>query len=143
MTHRHARSRVPVRTRVSDRIRAVADRIVAIARRRPVLSGLLALALVPVLLGVHVVSAAFTAATANAGNTWQATNISAASGLTSTRVNAAGGMVQLSWTASPTSFTSGYAIERATASGGPFTQVANMAAGTTGVTEFSSGMSAG
>src|SRR3954470_202942 len=74
MSHRHARPRVPVRVRVRAR---VASRIDAIGRRRAVLSGLVALALVPVLLGVHVVSAAFTAATANSGNAWQATNISA------------------------------------------------------------------
>src|SRR3954470_10110958 len=114
MAHRHARPRVPVRV-------GIGNRIAAIGRRRVVLSGLLAFALVPILLGVPVVSAAFTAATGNPGSAWQASTISAASGLTSTRVSAAGGMVQLSWTPSPTSFTSNYAIERATASGGPFT----------------------
>src|SRR4051812_33013113 len=130
MASRSARHRVTL----SGRLRAL-------ARRPSVLGGLLALALVPVLFCVHVVSAAFTSATYNGGNGWQATSISPASGLTSARVSAAGGMVQLSWTASPTSFTSTYSVERATTSGGPFTTVATMAVGTTGPTEFSGGMS--
>jgi hypothetical protein len=74
-----------------------------------------------------VTFAAFSAATANPSNTFSADTLQAPSGLTVTWNPA----VNLSWSASPSTWASGYRILRATSAAGPYTQIASVSPGTT------------
>jgi hypothetical protein len=74
-----------------------------------------------------VTFAAFSAATANPSNTFSADTLQAPSGLTVTWNPS----VNLSWTASPSTWASGYRILRATSAAGPYTQIASVSPRTT------------
>lgn len=97
-------------------------------RRSGVRLLLIGLALAGLLgLAGGVTFAAFSAATANPSNTFSADTLQAPSGLTVTWNPS----VNLSWTASPSSWASGYRILRATSAGGPYTQIAEVSPRTT------------
>lgn len=72
-------------------------------------------------------SAAFNAATANGATSVTADTLDPPTALAAT----AGGTVSLSWTATPDAYASGHRILRATTSGGPYTQIAQIAPRTT------------
>jgi hypothetical protein len=74
-----------------------------------------------------VTFAAFSAATANPSNTFSADTLQAPSGLTVTWNPA----VNLSWSASPSTWASGYRILRATSAAGPYTEIASVSPRTT------------
>jgi hypothetical protein len=74
-----------------------------------------------------VTFAAFSAATANPSNTFSADTLQAPSGLGVTWNPS----VNLSWTASPSGWASGYRILRATSAAGPYTQIAQVSPRTT------------
>jgi hypothetical protein len=74
-----------------------------------------------------VTFAAFSAATANSGNTFSADTVQAPSGLTV----AWNPSVNLSWTATSSAWASGYRILRATSAAGPYSQIAQISPRTT------------
>lgn len=74
-----------------------------------------------------VTFAAFSGATANSGNTFSADTLQAPSGL-AVAWNPA---VNLSWTATSSTWASGYRILRATSAAGPYTQIAQISPRTT------------
>ncbi len=71
--------------------------------------------------------AAFTDTTGNTSNAWSADSLDAPTMLTAT----GGGDVTLSWTASADTYATGHRIFRATSSGGPYTQIAQVTPRTT------------
>jgi hypothetical protein len=92
---------------------------------RVVLAGLAFFALLGMAGGVTF--AAFSAATANSGNTFSAATLQAPS----TLAVAWNPSVSLSWTASSSTWASGYRILRATSPAGPYTQIAQVTPRTT------------
>lgn len=92
----------------------------------------LMLASAPVALGLFTSSQAGGPQTISAGTIAAPSNVAAAQA--SCRVNKSP-EVTVTWTASSTSYVTGYKVERATASGGPYAVVGSVSAGKTSYTD--------
>ena len=91
--------------------------------RAPVLALVLVLLLVG---GVGHTTAAFSARSLNPGNTFATGSLGPPGGLAAT-LQADGGTVRLTWTATSTAWASGHRVYRAPAAAGPYTPIAQLA----------------
>lgn len=86
--------------------------------------------LLSALMVLQASGARMSGTTANAGNSYSATSLSAATGLSATP-DTIQCKITLSWTASPTTWASGHNVYRSTSSGGSFNLIATVSPRTT------------
>lgn len=109
--------------------------------RHPARAGAVAAVLVAVVVGTSVPAAwAAFAGQATASATYSSATLAPPTGLSATAscsLLIVGPQVALGWTATTSTYATGYTVERSTASGGPYTVLASLGASTTSYTDTS------
>jgi hypothetical protein len=99
---------------------------------------LLLLAIAAAALGSATIAAAQFASSASASMSVSTATLAPPSGVTASQINCTNNQppqIRISWTASSSAFTTGYTIERATTSGGPYTTIGTVSSATTSYTD--------